>query len=360
VSSSGLICAVIVGAWAAYLVPMWLRRQDELNEARPTERFTTAIRLLAGRSGLERRAKSLTTEANSGSDTESKPGSKAESNPDAEAAPKPARRPSRSSASGPSAASARGVPGRPATNSRTQLLARRRRVVSLLFLAFLLGAIAAGLGGLPLLWAPLIPGALLSAYIIHLRRREVSRYRSRMRRGVRTGSGTARSRGAERVRDRAGAHPSGQRHREAGRESGRPRPAEAGGADSAGAPPEPAADAPSGIPAVAGPAPAEVPQPATPDEDGGWAPVPLPLPTYVTAPVAPRTTDRLDLTAPDTFSAGRAPAGAERADRPAADPPPRPQQAPQSAPQRARRRPSAYQNPYSYQADEDRPRAANE
>ncbi|MET8479408.1 hypothetical protein ABZV68_19765, partial [Streptomyces clavifer] len=55
VSSSGLIYAVIVGAWAAYLVPMWLRRQDELNEARPTERFSTAIRLLSGRAAMERR-----------------------------------------------------------------------------------------------------------------------------------------------------------------------------------------------------------------------------------------------------------------------------------------------------------------
>ncbi|MFD9909220.1 hypothetical protein ACFWX4_33640, partial [Streptomyces sp. NPDC059063] len=54
-SSSGLFYAVIVGAWAAYLVPMWLRRQDELNEARPTERFSTAIRLLSGRAGMERR-----------------------------------------------------------------------------------------------------------------------------------------------------------------------------------------------------------------------------------------------------------------------------------------------------------------
>ncbi|MGP3989537.1 hypothetical protein [Streptomyces sp. 3N207] len=54
-SSSGLIYAVIVGAWAAYLVPMWLRRQDELNEARPTERFSTAIRLLSGKAGMERR-----------------------------------------------------------------------------------------------------------------------------------------------------------------------------------------------------------------------------------------------------------------------------------------------------------------
>ncbi|MEU9335055.1 gephyrin-like molybdotransferase receptor GlpR [Streptomyces sp. NPDC048290] len=61
-SSSGLIYAVIVGAWAAYLVPMWLRRQDELNEARPTERFSTAIRLLSGRAGMERRyAKDLRT-----------------------------------------------------------------------------------------------------------------------------------------------------------------------------------------------------------------------------------------------------------------------------------------------------------
>src|SRR5213595_787854 len=55
VSSSGLIYAVIVGAWAAYLVPMWLRRQDELNEARPTERFSTAIRLLSGRAAMQRR-----------------------------------------------------------------------------------------------------------------------------------------------------------------------------------------------------------------------------------------------------------------------------------------------------------------
>src|SRR3954454_17011440 len=37
------------------MVPMWLRRQDELNEARPTERFSTAIRLLSGRAGMERR-----------------------------------------------------------------------------------------------------------------------------------------------------------------------------------------------------------------------------------------------------------------------------------------------------------------
>ncbi|MGW2078829.1 divisome protein SepX/GlpR [Streptomyces sp. NPDC001939] len=73
-SSSGLIYAVIVGAWAAYLVPMWLRRQDELNEARPTERFSTAIRLLSGRAGMERRyAKDLQTRSPEGEEQRSDP-----------------------------------------------------------------------------------------------------------------------------------------------------------------------------------------------------------------------------------------------------------------------------------------------
>nr|WNW39542.1 hypothetical protein RKE32_19340 [Streptomyces sp. Li-HN-5-13] len=55
-----------------------------------------------------------------------------------------------------------------------------------------------------------------------------------------------------------------------------------------------------------------------------WEPVPVPLPTYVTAPVAPRTTRGLDLSAPNTWDSGR-PAtplfdqyGAEPAQPPAA------------------------------------------
>ncbi|MGW4895193.1 hypothetical protein ACWEQL_23410, partial [Kitasatospora sp. NPDC004240] len=36
-----------------------------------------------------------------------------------------------------------------------------------------------------------------------------------------------------------------------------------------------------------------------------WEPVPVPLPTYVTAPVAPRVTRGLDLSAPGTWTAGR-------------------------------------------------------
>ncbi|MYX47583.1 hypothetical protein GTW59_42170, partial [Streptomyces sp. SID89] len=37
-----------------------------------------------------------------------------------------------------------------------------------------------------------------------------------------------------------------------------------------------------------------------PGHGDSWDPVPVPLPTYVTAPVAPRATSDVDLGAPDT------------------------------------------------------------
>ncbi len=54
-SSSGVIYAIIVGAWAIYLVPMWLRREDELNRARDTQRYAAAIKVLAHKEAFERR-----------------------------------------------------------------------------------------------------------------------------------------------------------------------------------------------------------------------------------------------------------------------------------------------------------------
>ncbi|MGH3327766.1 MAG: hypothetical protein ACRDPT_08250, partial [Streptomycetales bacterium] len=50
-SSSGLIYAVIVGAWAAYLVPMWLRRNDELRDFREltADQMPGATRVLSRR-----------------------------------------------------------------------------------------------------------------------------------------------------------------------------------------------------------------------------------------------------------------------------------------------------------------------
>ncbi|MFD5542764.1 gephyrin-like molybdotransferase receptor GlpR, partial [Streptomyces sp. NPDC127079] len=220
-SSSGLIYAVIVGAWAAYLVPMWLRRQDELNEARPTERFSTAIRLLSGRAGMERRyARDL--RARSASEGEQDAGDpdatdsvdvrafampptrrqvRAEAEPEtpghrepardqqaavaAESPSAPARQqggaaasgqaPASTSATEPGAARKRVPAARRAPSTQTaaaraqrsKVLARRRRTTVLLFVAFTLGAIVAAVGGLAFLWAPGVPAVMLSTYIAY-------------------------------------------------------------------------------------------------------------------------------------------------------------------------------------------------
>ncbi|KIZ19029.1 hypothetical protein [Streptomyces natalensis] len=341
--SSGLIYAVIVGAWAAYLVPMWLRRQDELNEARPTERFSTAIRLLSGRAAMQRRydkgqeecpaddagdeqhPDALADEAGAGSFGDPEP------LPEAEA---PHTR-------------IQAGPHRPSLAERTKrarVLARRRRTITVLFLVFTIGAIAAAVGGLPLLWAPALPAALLTAYIVYLRVQERRRFVFTM--------------------DQRKAEVAAQRLRE-----GRPRPQQA--ADQPPADdhqPDVRADAP----AEAAP---EAPRPAAPAShhtagrralveetdhaewvdqqrererprpaSGSWDPVPVPLPTYVTAPVAPRATSHVDLDADDAWSSARSSAAPEHPhDTPHTD-----------------RRPRGRTPLFDQYEDEDRPRAANE
>ncbi|WP_030950955.1 gephyrin-like molybdotransferase receptor GlpR, partial [Streptomyces sp. NRRL S-481] len=205
-SSSGLIYAVIVGAWAAYLVPMWLRRQDELNEARPTERFSTAIRLLSGRAGMERRyARDLrarsTDEGEPDADdldavTDSvdvRAFAVSKTRPQTQApVPSPAsERPARQAPAPEDADSERGRGRVPAARrgpspqaaraaaaraQRSKVLARRRRTTTMLFLAFTLGAIVAAVGGLAFLWAPGVPAVLLSVYIAYLRAQERRRF----------------------------------------------------------------------------------------------------------------------------------------------------------------------------------------
>ncbi|PRH77044.1 hypothetical protein C6N75_22465, partial [Streptomyces solincola] len=184
-SSSGLIYAVIVGAWAAYLVPMWLRRQDELNEARPTERFSTAIRLLSGRAGMERRyARELDRRTAGDAPADVDPDAVTEHLDSVDvrafAAPRTEVRPEAPAAGEPSAPSGperRPRPGAAAERARrSKSLARRRRTTVVLFAAFTVGAVAAAVGGLAFLWAPALPALLLSAYIAHLRRQERRRF----------------------------------------------------------------------------------------------------------------------------------------------------------------------------------------
>ncbi|MFF9124309.1 gephyrin-like molybdotransferase receptor GlpR [Streptomyces sp. NPDC014889] len=370
-SSSGLIYAVIVGAWAAYLVPMWLRRQDELNEARPTERFSTAIRFLSGRAGMERRyAKDLRARsADEGEPADGEPDAVTDSvdvrafamppgrssperrqpparderepvrhderepvrHDERERSAKPAARAASPSAAPPADASARPrVPAarRPpraevsaARARRSKVLARRRRTTVILFLAFTLGAIVAAVGGLTFLWAPGVPAVLLSGYIAYLRSQERRRFAYQM--------------------DRRRAEVAAQRLRESRRQPRRRTPLDPA-ADEPDAGPEPETD--PDLSALAADRRALVEQTdhaewldqqreRRPGQGDSWDPVPVPLPTYVTAPVAPRATSDVDLGAPDAWSSARssaavpeqetAPAAPEpeahAEDRPAAD-----------------------------------------
>jgi hypothetical protein len=328
VSSSGLIYAVIVGAWAAYLVPMWLRRQDELNEARPTERFSTAIRLLSGKAAMERRyardlrARSAEEGERDADDLDAVTDSVdvrafavSKTRPQTQApVPSPAPEQPARPAPGPSPASAERGRGQvpaarrgpaPRTNQanqaaaararRSKVLARRRRTTTMLFLAFTLGAIVAAVGGLTFLWAPGVPAVMLSVYIAYLRSQERRRFAYQM--------------------DRRRAEAAAQRLRERQRQPRR-RAATDEAADDPEEGPGPATD--PGLSALAADRRALVEQTdhaewvdqqrerqRRPGQGDSWEPVPVPLPTYVTAPVAPRAAGDVDLGAPDTWSSAR-------------------------------------------------------
>ncbi|MFF3954599.1 gephyrin-like molybdotransferase receptor GlpR [Streptomyces sp. NPDC001890] len=383
-SSSGLIYAVIVGAWAAYLVPMWLRRQDELNEARPTERFSTAIRLLSGRAAMERRyAKELRerTAEEAGPDadpdvttdhlvsvdvrafaapeahTEARvhdPARAPERTPEERAEPAQAQAQAQAQASTRRARPRQGGwdAERVRRAQRLQVLARRRRTTVVLFLAFTLGAVVAAVGGLHFLWAPAVPAVLLSTYIVHLRAQERRRFAFTM--------------------DRRRAEVAAQHLRES--RTRRHQPA-------AAAPAEPDEEPETRRPEPE-PAPAVSPQEAGrralveqtdhaewvdqqrergPVQGDSWEPVPVPLPTYVTAPVAPRATGGVEVGNPETWSAARSSAaeptqtGTSHPTAPPVDPAPR-----QRTNQSRRTRDRGRTPLFDQYEDGERPRAANE
>jgi hypothetical protein len=174
-----------------------------------------------------------------------------------------------------------------------KVLARRRRTTVMLFLAFTLGAIVAAVGGLGLLWAPGVPAILLSGYIAYLRTQERRRFAYQM--------------------DRRRAEIAAQRLRE---RQPRRRASVDAGIDDAEEGPEPETD--PGLSALAADRRALVEQTdhaewvdqqrerqRRPGQGDSWDPVPVPLPTYVTAPVAPRATSDVDLGAPDAWSSAR-------------------------------------------------------
>lgn len=177
----------------------------------------------------------------------------------------------------------------------------------MLFLAFTLGAIVAAVGGLAFLWAPGVPAVMLSSYIVYLRAQERRRFTYTM--------------------DRRRAEAAAQRLRE---RQPRRRPTLDPGADEPDDSPEPETD--PGLSALAADRRALVEQTdhaewvdqqrerqRGPGRGDSWDPVPVPLPTYVTAPVAPRATSSVDLGAPDAWSSARSSTVEPCDEEPAAD-----------------------------------------
>ncbi|MFD9464315.1 gephyrin-like molybdotransferase receptor GlpR [Streptomyces sp. NPDC060027] len=363
-SSSGLIYAVIVGAWAAYLVPMWLRRQDELNEARPTERFSTAIRLLSGRAGMERRyAKDLRARSAEEGEPSADPDGVTDSvdvrafavpptRPQATAQHRPvvqervqervqvpepvqaeqkpgARAAGRESGAYETSGAARSVPQQPgpsaprpsvkpasqqaapSTAGRTPG-ARRAPSAEAAARARRTKALARRRRTTVLLFLAFTLGAIVAAVggLALLWAPAVP--------AVMLSSYIVYLRAQERRRftytmDRRRAEVAAQRLRE---RQPRRRAAVDPGADEAED--GPASDTGTGLSALAADRRALVEQTdhaewvdqqrerqRGPGQGDSWDPVPVPLPTYVTAPVAPRATSSVDLGAPDAWSSAR-------------------------------------------------------
>ncbi|MEY9935240.1 type II secretory pathway pseudopilin PulG [Catenulispora sp. GP43] len=221
-SSSGLIYAGIVGAWAVYLVPVWLRREEQLNEAREKARYAAAIRTLGRSERFEKKV--LAEESLAATGTDGAPGPRSgdprisDQAQKAQKAQKARQAPSRKTAVLPTPASVESVKQKPALKAKPSaspaaqprrrvtarlphhqpvarlspaataarhrgvLLMRRRRVVAGLFTLATLGAVVSTFLGLDYIWAMLAPAALFSGYVVYIRRDEKQRTRERYRR----------------------------------------------------------------------------------------------------------------------------------------------------------------------------------
>jgi hypothetical protein len=240
---SGLIYAGLVVLWSIYFIPRWLRRHEELSESRSIERFDRAMRILSRR----------------------------ESTPDRRYVVVPPRpEAARTSASGPRRSARRGF----ATTSPATV--RRRRMVAGILLTFLITLLLAPFTALRW-WAPVLVVVALAGYLVHCRlqartRSEVSRTRAAVRR---------------RSRSRLLRFDSIERLMAVRRELAAERAAEDARWESAEA-------------ALRQEREAE--EQRLRAEADGWTPVPVPLPTYVTKPVAPRSAGTVDLTRPGAWT----------------------------------------------------------
>jgi hypothetical protein len=237
---SGIIYAGLIGLWAAYFIPRWLRRHEELSESRSVEKFDHAMRILSRRDPTPDKRYVVMP-------------------PRPEPAPSTLPTRSRPRTSIPVQRSA------PVRRPRIGAAAmRRRRILAALVLVTLLTATLTPLTPVPW-WAPVLLLVLTVADLVHLRvqvrrSREVTRTRQAVRRSVR--SRIMRFDALDRLmsvrRELAEERAAEEARWEAAEEALRlDREAE---------------------------------ERRVAAEAAGWNPVPVPLPTYVSKPMAPRRT----------------------------------------------------------------------
>jgi hypothetical protein len=245
---SGLLYAGLIVIWGAYFIPRWLRRHDELSESRSIEKFDKAMRILSRREATPDRRYVVMP-------------------------PRPAEPATKPRSRRPAAGTSRPV------TRVSPVTFRRRRILAGLLLVTLVVTVVTPFTALPW-WAPVLAVTLTLAYLVHCRLQARSRHQvSRTRAAVqkRSMSRLMRFDAIERLmtvrRELA---------EERAEEERRWQESEAAEARLR-----------------------EEEERRRVEAEAGWSPVPVPLPTYVSKPVAPRRASSIDLGDPATWGTAR-------------------------------------------------------
>jgi len=246
--TTGLIYVAIVAAWAAYLVPMLLKRNDEASARRSAEKYSSsAARVLSRQSDVQARSRYVVRPPGSATDTAS-PDTASPDQGTADLSPP-----------------TRYVPNR----ARRVAAMRRRRVLSILTLS-LLSVTALASFQMLAWWTLSVPATLIIGFVVLTR--------VQLRRQARERAAVAAERRARR-----------EAHHDHG-------PATAPS-------PDHELTIEVKLPVVPEPVVETKPEPRT---DGLWDPVPVTLPTYVMKEKAPdRTVRTISLSGPEVFSSAR-------------------------------------------------------
>lgn len=158
---TGLIYVVIIALWAAVLIPIWLRRHDQISEVRSTARFSSAMSKLGSQGQVRYAADALLTEADM-ADTQMldrRP-------PSGRPAPGEARMP-RPTANRPSTVRpAEGLDPDYERELARQAAATRRAVVLGSLTALLMVALVLAIVGVLPRWAPVLAAVPVVAFVV--------------------------------------------------------------------------------------------------------------------------------------------------------------------------------------------------